>query len=91
MFSLTIAGCSLKDESYFYKLAINTVKKHYKLEENVFPDKKECEIYILKNIVRVDIPLKDVNKETKKQIITVWFKNMAHEWQLDRIEKRNNG
>ena len=81
-----ICGCRKSHPRTIYRLACEAVRSHtnFPPSAQILP-MKEARIQICKNISRVDVPCKYRTSEGEKTLVfTVWLKDYAHSWVVDR-------
>lgn len=81
------SGCKLPSERTIYKIACEAVRADPRFPSNgVLQPMEKAEFFVGKNAARVDLPYDFVNESSRTvtDSYTVWLKNMAHSWQVDR-------
>lgn len=85
--TIFISGCGKSHPRTIYRLACEAVRNHTNFPSNaeILPA-RETQIQVCKNICRVDVPCRytDSSVGEKKLIFTVWLKDYAHSWVVDR-------
>jgi len=84
---ILLAGCGSQSECAMYKLACEAVRTNPHLPRNaVLHPMKTAKFYIGKNAVCVQLTYEFINESGKTDMgsYTVWLKDMAHSWQVDR-------
>lgn len=81
-------GCRSQSERAMYKLACEAVRTDPHLPRNaVLHPMKTAKFYIGKNAACVQLTYEFINESGGRRTAgsyTVWLKNMAHSWQVDR-------
>lgn len=85
--TIFICGCGKSHPRTIYRLACEAVRTHTNFPSNaeILPA-REAQIQICKNICRVDVPCRyrDSSGSERKFVFTVWLKDYAHSWVVDR-------